>query len=440
MGSPIFKYLVAFSLLLLTIGLGYLPSQSDFGLISSFYVPFFLLYLLVFRYADQKDIRFFIALGVILRASLLFTMPNLSDDIYRFVWDGQLILNGVNPFNHLPSYYIEQGISFPGVTPDLFALLNSPNYFTIYPPVCQAIFAGSCWLFPESILYSAIFMKFLLFAFEVGSIILLIKLLGGKEENKGPDRRVLLYALNPLIIIEITGNLHFEGPMIFFLLLSIWLLRHDRWQGSAVAMALSIASKLLPLMFLPFLIYRLGWKKSFKYFTIVGVLLILFFAPLANGLFLSSFGSSLNLYFQKFEFNASIYYLARWIGFQFSGYNLIIAIGPGLAALVLIGILLKVWKEKNPRMENLPLVMLFSICLYLACTTTVHPWYAALPLVLCLFTNYRFPVLWSGLIFLTYINYSYGSYFENLWIVGLEYTAVFAYFFYEYRYKAFPAQ
>ena len=436
MKSPLFKYLAALSLLLLTIGLGYGPSQSDFGLISAFYIPFFLLYLLVFRFADQKDIWFFIILGILMRASLLFALPNLSDDIYRFVWDGRLILNGVNPFNYLPSYYIEQGINLPGITAELFAQLNSPNYFTIYPPVCQAIFASSAWLFPESVLHSAIFMKVLLLAFEIGSIILLVKLLEGKEENGNPNRKVLLYALNPLIIIEITGNLHFEGPMIFFLLLSIWLLRKNRWQASAVAMALSIASKLLPLMFLPFLIRRLGWKKSLQYFVITGGLLLLFFAPLLNGLFLSSFGSSLNLYFQKFEFNASIYYLLRWIGYQLSGYNLIIAFGPGLAGLVLIGILWKAWKEKNPDMESLPLMMLFAIGLYLAGTTTVHPWYAALPLVLCLFTNYRFPVLWTGLIFLTYINYSYEPYLENLWIVGLEYSLVFGFFFYEYKQRA----
>lgn len=437
MPATLLKYLSAFVLLALTIALGYLPSQADFPLIAAFYIPFFLLYLVIYKKADSKDILFFVILGLALRATLLFALPNLSDDIYRFVWDGRLILNGINPFNYLPTYYIENAIVLQGIDQALYDQLNSPDYFTIYPPVCQFIFAGSTLLFPESILGSAILMKVILFAFEIGSVFLIIRLLRilKPPADQTPHREVLLYALNPLLIIEITGNLHFEGPMIFFLLLAFWLMLKNRLNLSAVAMALSIATKLLPLMFLPFLIKRLGWKKSLQYFMICGGLVLLMFLPLVNGLFLSSFGSSLNLYFQKFEFNASIYYLLRWIGFHLSGYNLIRFIGPGLALIVLISILRKAWKEQNASFEHLPSMMFFAICSYLFCTTTIHPWYASLPLVLCIFTHYRFPVIWTGFIFLTYINYSYPGYFENLWIVALEYTVVWAVFYYEYRHQ-----
>ena len=55
----------------------------------------------------------------------------------------------------------------------------------------------------------------------------------------------------------------------------------------------------------------------------------------------------------------------------------------------------------------------------------------ALPIVCCLFTRFRFPILWSGLIFLTYINYSYVSYFEDLRMVGIEYILVGIFVLYE---------
>ncbi|MEM1322104.1 MAG: glycosyltransferase 87 family protein [Bacteroidota bacterium] len=433
MGTSL-KYGLSSLLLGLTIGLGYAVEQSDFPYIISMYALFFVAYIFIYKKATRQDGWFFIGLGIVLRASLLFGIPNLSDDIYRFVWDGRLLLNGINPFDHLPSYYIEQATMPEGITQNLYDQLNSPNYFTIYPPVCQAVFALSCWVFPHSILGSAILMKLFVFACEVGSLLLLVRLLPPfRSQSEGPPpREVLLYALNPLIIIELCGNLHFEGPMIFFLLLALWCLQRQRYDWSAVAMALSIASKLLPLIFLPFLIQRLGWKKSLRYFIIVGALLLLFFLPLASGAFLANFGNSLDLYFRKFEFNASLYYLLRWVGFQLSGYNLIAFIGPGLALLVFINILVKAWREQNPHLSSLPLMMLFAICLYLSCTTTVHPWYASLPIVLCLFTRFRFPVLWSGLIVLTYINYSYAEYFENLWIVGIEYGLVVLFFWMEY--------
>ena len=365
---------------------------------------------------------------MLLRFMLIFSFPMLSDDIYRFIWDGRLAINGINPFNFLPSYFIENEISVQGINYELYSQLNSPNYYTVYPPVCQAIFTLACWLFPNSIAGSAFVMKIFMFAFECGSIFLLIKLI---EHYRSPFKNVLLYTLNPLVIIEIMGNLHFEGAMIFFLLLSIWLMFKKRMVLSAVAIAFAIASKLLPLLFLPFLVRRLGWKNSIQYFGIIGIVLIGLFSPLLNEVFVQNFGESLDLYFQKFEFNASIYYLLRWLFTFITGYNQIAIISPLLGLTVFAGIIIYTVKEKMPSSKNLFEAMLFGICLYLFLATTVHPWYVFLPLVLSVFTTFRFAVLWSGLIVLTYINYSYAEYFENLWIVGLEYSVLFVFMFWE---------
>ncbi len=422
---------IGFALLFigLTFALAYIPKQSDFGQIAIFYFPLFALFLLIYRRSQSnQELYFFLGLAVLARGILLFGMPQLSDDIYRFIWDGRLIIAGYNPFDHLPGYYLDQEV--PGISLALFEQLNSPEYFTIYPPVAQGVFALACWIFPKSIWGAGFLIKLFLWACEIITIFLLPRLLSFFHL---PKKNTLLYALNPLIIIEVCGNLHFEGAMVCFLLLAIWYLQKEKGWQSALMMALSIASKLLPLIFLPLLIRRLGWGKSLRYFLIVGVALVLLFLPLINGVFLSNIGESLDLYFRRFEFNASIYYLLRWIGWQISGFNLIAYFGPALALVVLLGVLTYAFFEKKPTLANLPLAMLFAICLYLFCTTTIHPWYTSLPIVLCLFTRFRFPIIWSGLIFLTYINYSYPHYFENLWVVGLEYVLVFGMLFLEYK-------
>ena len=421
---------LAIPLIFLTIGLGYFVEQSDFISITLSYFIFFGIYLFIFnKIENKKTIVFFIYVGVLLRFLLLFTLPHLSDDVYRFIWDGRLLINGHNPFNYLPSYYIENQIEITGINEALFNQLNSPEYFTIYPPVAQSVFAFACWLFPNNIFASAITMKVFLFLCEVGSLFFIKKLL---DHFSISLKNILLYALNPLIIIELCGNLHFEAAMIFFLLVSVFfLVKNKSLTLSAIAMALSVASKLLPLIFLPFLIRRLGWKKSFQYFAITGVVIVLLFLPLVNGVFIKNFGESLDLYFQKFEFNASIYYLLRWLGYQLKGYNWIQEVGPILALLVLLGILAVAFFEKKLDWKNIFGKMLFAICLYLAMATIVHPWYVSLPIVLCLFTRFRFPILWSGVVFLTYINYSYVDYTENLWVVALEYILVFGYLVYE---------
>ena len=436
---PWSKYILSFLLILCTWVLGYRVEQSHFGEIFLFGTVFFTLYWYIFKNIfHQQTIFFFLGLSILLRLLLIFGVPNLSDDIYRFVWDGRLIINGINPFDHLPSYYIQSGVAIPGIDQSLYEQLNSPDYFTIYPPVCQGIFAFASYVFPQSIWGSSLLMKIIFVLFETGTIILLVKLL---KHFRLPSKNVLLYALNPLIIIELTGNLHFEGPMLFFLCLSLWLIVNKRWRISAISMALAIASKLLPLIFLPFLIRRLGWKKSVSYFAVTGFSLLAMFTPMFNSVFFSNFGDSLNLYFQKFEFNASIYYLLRYVGYKTIGYNLIQYLGPVLASITCLSILMLAWREKSKQWITLPVMMLFSISIYLLLSTTVHPWYTSLPLLLCVFTSFRYPVLWSGLIWLTYTNYSYPSYYENLGMVGIEYIAVgvlFATEFYNHFYSKRP--
>jgi len=427
------KYLLysftGLALLMLTYLLGYTIDQSDFSYLFTYYSLFFGIYLaLLYWVKSDKSILYFIGLGILLRLLLVFAFPNLSDDIYRFIWDGRLINQGINPFNHLPTYFLENGMAVPGINQELFLLLNSPEYYTIYPPLSQAIFSFACWVAPDSYYGSALVMKIFLFLFECGSIFLIFKLL---KHFQLPSKNILIYVLNPLIILEITGNLHFEGAMIFFLLLAIWLLIKQKQAFSAMAFALSIVSKLLPLMFLPFLIKRLGWKKSIRYFIILGLTLVLCFSPLLNQTFFNNFANSLDLYFQKFEFNASIYYALRWLGTQIRGYNMIQVLGPILALIVFASISFRAYKESLVHYKNLFLACLFAICTYLFLATTIHPWYVSMPLALCLFTRFRFPILWSGLIMLTYINYSYGEYLENLWMVAIEYCLVFAYLIYE---------
>jgi len=423
-------FIAAIIMIVATFCLGFKVQQSGFWKIILFYFQFFAAYIFVYDFIKEKTtIWYFLWLGILLRFLLIFSFPNLSDDVYRFIWDGRLAINGINPFNHLPSYFIENQTDIAGINLELFGKLNSPDYYTIYPPVSQGIFIIAVWLFPKSLIGSTIVMKIFLFAFECGSIFLILKLL---EHFRLPQKNILLYALNPLVLIEIMGNLHFEGAMIFFLLLAVWLMIKNRTVLSGLAISFAIASKLLPLIFLPFLIRRLGWKKSLQYFGIVGISLLALFSPLLNGIFIHNFGESLDLYFQKFEFNASIYYLIRCIFNLITGYNQISIIGPSLGLLVFTGVIFYALKEQIINFNTLFIAMLFGMCLYLFLATTVHPWYVLLPLVLSIFTRFRFPVVWSGLIVLTYINYSYSEYYENLWIIGLEYLIVFAFLAWEF--------
>lgn len=453
---------------LLAVGVLYLGFGVDrtefWSLFLAFLVAFAGYGMLVVKPLNENSLKRICIVGILLRIALVFAFPLLSDDLYRFLWDGYLINAGENPFAHLPAWYLEAGNTVPGLTQDLFDHLNSPDYYTIYPPVAQGVFTAATWLSPGSWYGAAVIIKLFLVACELGSLWLLWRLLAprspvqGKLEEQGrtkepgdyePARSNLLYYwLNPLIIVEITGNLHFEGAMVFFLLLAYYLLQRNRWVAAAAAFAATVASKLLPLMLLPLLIRRLWkrprsggvreWFRSGRPFIIFsvafGILTLLFFLPfLLSPDFIAGFQSSLELYQQKFEFNASFYYLARAVGYWQVGWNQIATFGPLLARASAGGILLLALLDRRSDWGSLPVGWMWAFVLYLLCATTVHPWYLSVPIVLCVFTRWRFPLVWSFLIMLTYTNYLTVPYAENLWLVGAEYAIVAGFMLWEWR-------
>ena len=57
------------------------------------------------------------------------------------------------------------------------------------------------------------------------------------------------------------------------------------------------------------------------------------------------------------------------------------------------------------------------------------------PLILCVFTKYKFPVIWSLVIILTYQAYANNPWKENLWFVFIEYLIIFSFLIYEILYQ-----
>jgi alpha-1,6-mannosyltransferase len=403
-------------------------------------------YLWISRAENPREILFWVYASILFRCCFLFSLPHLSDDFYRFIWDGRLLSGGYHPFAELPRYYIENNISIVGVDQALFDKLNSPDYFTIYPPVNQFIFLIAAKLSSSSILGSIVVMRVFILVAEIGSLWLIGKIL---RHYQLPEKNILLYALNPLVIIELTGNLHFEALMIFFLLVSFWFLIKNKLALSAIQFSLAVCSKLLPIIFLPLLLSRLGWKKSILYYLIVGVFCFLLFLPLLDMEIIYGFRESIGYYFKKFEFNASIYYLVREWGFWKYGYNIIQTVGVKLAMYGAAAILIYMRFEGiyyqqsiadrqssiDYRSSTIDLKLftsiLFTLAIYFAFATIVHPWYITTLLAFSVFTKFRFPIAWTGLIFLTYIGYTYNGFSENLWITAMEYVVVIGYLAYE---------
>ncbi|HYG20857.1 MAG TPA: glycosyltransferase 87 family protein [Ohtaekwangia sp.] len=444
------NYFVAAFLTLLYAFVAYDVQRYDTVALLLTYSGAFGAYLWIVRRNHDNDIRFWLYTSILARSVLVFSTPLLSDDFYRFIWDGRLLAGGHHPFAFIPSWYTENQVPVPGLTQGLYEGLNSKDYFTIYPPVAQFVFWLAAKVSPDSIYGSVVFMKLIIFIAEIGTLFLMQKLL---RRFSLPAYNVLLYAWNPLVILELVGNVHFEGILIFFLLLSIHLLTQEKYWQSALAFALAICTKLLPVLLLPVMIARTGVKRSLIYYALVGNFTLLLFLPLYDPAIVYGFAQSFGYYFHKFEFNASLYYLLRTWGFWYFGYNIIQGLGwilAGIAACAILGYAYAHYKtvqtnppghQKHPRERYaaLPGDWMWMLLIYFFCTTTLHPWYIITPLALSIFTKYRFMVVWTLLIFFSYAGYTNTGFVENYWITAIEYLSVITCLVYELRWKKEPA-
>ncbi len=410
---------------ILYIYIGYFLARHEAIPLIVSYMALFAIYWKLYSFYQMK-LSHLVGIGIIFRLLLLLSFPTLSDDIYRFVWDGKLIANGIHPFAHLPSDLMESGNLPTSLDPSLYDRLNSPNYFTIYPPLAQFLF----WLAAvgvDSVFTSAVIIRLFIIGAELGSIFLLVKL---TDIYGVKTHRIALYALNPLVILELTGNLHFESFMIFFLLLLVYLYKRKKLLWSGVSMGLAICAKLIPFMFLPLFLRKLRFSNALIFYGVTLSVVVLCFLPLFDLALFKGMYSSLSLYFQKFEFNASIYYLVREVGYWVKGYNVISSSGPWLSVISLVLILL-VSFFLDPKKNSTPEMFFWVLFIYLLFTTTVHPWYITTLVALSVFTRYRFVIAWSGVIFMTYVGYSETTFEENMLIVLLEYATVFVLATYE---------
>ncbi|PJJ60058.1 hypothetical protein [Hymenobacter chitinivorans] len=381
---------------------------------------------------SSLPLRYGLLLALAVRLLWLPAVPALSDDYFRFRWDGNLVAAGHNPYLLTPTALLasptDSRVSpLPPLTrPEirhLYEQLNSPHYFSVYPPVCQAAFGLASRLFPRDAQGFILVLRLVILLAEMATALLLLRLL----PHLGlPADQALRYLLNPLVVVELAGNLHFEALLICGLLAAVWLLVRGRWALSAAALAGAIATKLLPLLMLPLLARRLGFRPFLRYASLTAVVLLALFIPFISADLLRNLSRSLDLYFHKFEFNASLYYLLRAVGYWQTGYNQIARLGTFLALATGAGVLGLAASERRPTLLTLPRALLFVLTLYFALATTVHPWYLTTLVALSTLTHYRYALVWSALIPLSYAAYQTRAYSENLGLVALEYTVVAA--------------
>lgn len=437
-----FKYIVVLATIILYFFFAYQLEREQFLKFLLIYFGLFTSYFYLLK-NNTDDFKFLTGISVLFRLTFLFAIPNLSQDFYRFIWDGRMIFKGMNPYLYLPEDFINQQLIPVNQTQELYVGMGELNgsHYTNYPPINQLCFLIAAFFANKSILGSVIVMRLLIIFADIGIVYFGKKVLSKLNLS---TNLIFWYALNPFIIIELSGNLHFEPIMLFFLIWSLYLLLKQKWIYAAIIFALSISVKLIPLLFFPLFYhwftkkeasYQKGFIKLIGFYTLILGTTFFLFLPFHSPELINNYSNSVGLWFRNFEFNASFYYIFREIGYLFRGYNEIAIIGKIIPVLTILFLGYITFFRKNTTAKELVTAMLFGLSFYYFTTTTMHPWYLATLILLSVFTKYRFPIIWSVVIILSYAAYSNEPYKENLILVGLEYSIVYGFLIWELFFK-----
>lgn len=175
-------------------------------------------------------------------AILTLMRPTLSDDMYRYVWDGRVQAQGISPYR------------FPPIAPELghlrdaavYPSINRKGVVTVYPPAAEAAYAFLWRIVPDNIHWFQIAMA--LGALSAG--FLLVCLL--RDLNRS-SARVLIYLGSPLLAFETAHSAHVDGLILPFLVGAWWarVRERDGWVGFLLGIATGM--KFYPALLLPFL-------------------------------------------------------------------------------------------------------------------------------------------------------------------------------------------
>ena len=341
------------------------------------------------------NLKAVILYAALFRLALLGLPPSLSDDAYRYVWDGLVQQNGINPYRFSPADDI-----FRELQQDItFEELNSKAHVSVYPPVSQLIFRlGTTWHTPDS-LRSYYLIKLIFVLAELLAIFLLARIVSSGF--------VLLYAWNPVVLLETAGQAHTESAALLALILVLFLAMRGNGGWASIFLAVAGWIKLLPFLFFPFLWSRFGWRSVWPGAIISVVLALPFTAPYV----VSNVAESLDLYARFFEFNAGPYYGIKAVMQWFTGDDWSKQIGPFLRFVFLVSLPVLYFVSMRRRWP-LAQAMLITTGLYLALATTVHPWYLLVPLLLVASLQaYGWHWIWLGICSAgTYLLYVDGPY------------------------------
>jgi alpha-1,6-mannosyltransferase len=326
-----------------------------------------------------------VAAGIIFRLTVWPLAPALSDDPYRYRWEGKLQAAGGNPYETRPG-----DAGWAQLRDATFPRVVGHDFKAVYGPLVEQI---ELWTYRTASAVThdperQVFWFKLPYALcDLGAIAALWLLL--KAHNL-PRERILIYAWSPLTIIEFWATGHNDSLVVVLVALALVAAAKERWTWSFAALALAVAAKIWPVLLVPLF---LGWnryrpRRWFQWWIAVPILTLAalpYWTNVTENLrFMSGFvGGWRNndSLFGVILYFAKDLYRAKHIAFAI--------VGVAVAILTLL----------NVRLERASLA---AITVMLMVSANCHPWYLTWMLPLAALVPVPALLLWTALAPLAY--------------------------------------
>jgi len=295
-----------------------------------------------------SDLALVLGVAVILRGLFLPTDPVLSDDVFRYVWDGRVQHAGINPYLYPPDD--ANLAALRSEVPEIFAGINNKDIPTLYPPLMQVLFYAA-----TSISSSVHWMKTFLTLVDLALILALARLLSALDLN---PLRALVYAWSPLPVVEIAGSGHNDVAAVFLLVMALWAFQKRHERGAIALATASGLAKLAGFALLP-LLARFGKLRNF------------WVVPFAAALAILPYAAAGRLAFQGLG-----EYALRWRGNDSLFHGLFLLTGSLSSAKLAVAAILAsltlwlLWRKTAPTRA-----IFWTLGAILLLTPTAHPWY-----------------------------------------------------------------
>jgi hypothetical protein len=374
--------------------------------------------------------------GILMRLTMVFSTPILEDDFYRYLWDGAVTANGINPYKYSPDDIkkFEKVDTVEKIrlnklaqeSGDIFKRINHSYIRTIYPPITQGLFALSYHLAPWKLLPWRLLLLFI----DVLNFVLIMKIL---KTVKKPRFVSVIYWWNPLLIKETFNSAHMDILLLPFLMCSLYFFLKNRKFPAIFSLGLAIGIKFWPIVFAPIILRR--FNLSLRQFLVSFVSIVVFFLimVLPQGVVGFDSNSAFFNYTQRWESNAALFKL-----FVFFSEFILRSSGihPGfgqlmarlIAFLILLIVIYRVVRFVPEDPERQIEKFLYIITGLFLLSPTQFPWYFLWILPFLTFNPRISLLLLTALLPLYYLQY----YFEtinridvfNAYIVWFEFIPV----------------